>query len=478
MWMRDRQNSYSDEMISFWPLLHPLTEWRRDGYQASCTSFAVHLAMVCCHTHRVLPSCPKQHGDWAMAAPGQRGKKGNLWTEAYACCLQWVAEASTRHSWETKGEEMVPQVSPLVQAFLTTTGRSVSPSSVRECWLSKNDIVPRQPMNIVRARITHCLDKVAMQSPSTIACSRGWNRTRVFGKKIAFPIHLDRRWILALRCRGAFEATRSGRKVPGSGQSPQIWRTYARLRSTNQWCGMGCNERCPFFAHRGWSAIRRWLGKLLFCAVRSTGRSTDHPVTPRRNYCRLWTIENWNAKTDGGRHGCTTSIGTQMMHRTDHTHPAFLRVLAKSRWVSPRKTHLPLGKICALCQNVSLNLGQCRPRKTYQKEGRTSHKMMMSLRMNSSPNSCLKVISSTCSRVWRNCSPLHNHRVDVTMEWFSIKSGYKRIMLNVLYFRILRFLSKVLVKNNKAVGRLFKWGRFKIRGGGCDMRDAIFLFFG
>ena len=25
-WMRDRQNSYSDEMIHFWPLLHPLTD--------------------------------------------------------------------------------------------------------------------------------------------------------------------------------------------------------------------------------------------------------------------------------------------------------------------------------------------------------------------------------------------------------------------------------------------------------------------
>ena len=80
-----------------------------------------------------------------------------------------VAEASVGCSWETEGEGMVPQVSPLVQAFLTAMGRSVSPSSVRECWLSKNDIIPRQPMNIVWARITHCLDKAAMRSPSTIA---------------------------------------------------------------------------------------------------------------------------------------------------------------------------------------------------------------------------------------------------------------------------------------------------------------------
>ena len=60
-----------------------------------------------------------------------------------------------------RGEGMVPKVSPLVLAFLTTTGRSVNPSLVRECWPSKNDIVPRQPMNLLRARITHCLDKAA-----------------------------------------------------------------------------------------------------------------------------------------------------------------------------------------------------------------------------------------------------------------------------------------------------------------------------
>ena len=63
---------------------------------------------------------------------------------------------------------MAPQVSPLVQALLSTTGRCVSPSIVRECWLRKHDIVPRQPTNEVQAHITYCLDKVAMQIPSTI----------------------------------------------------------------------------------------------------------------------------------------------------------------------------------------------------------------------------------------------------------------------------------------------------------------------
>ena len=76
-WMRDRQNSYSDEMISFWPLLRPLTDG--GGTATRC------LACVICYplgngplplTPCILPSCPKQHGDRAMAAPGQRGQKG------------------------------------------------------------------------------------------------------------------------------------------------------------------------------------------------------------------------------------------------------------------------------------------------------------------------------------------------------------------------------------------------------------------
>ena len=84
-----------------------------------------------------------------MAAPGQRGKKEDLWIEAYTCCLQCMVEASAGCSWVTEGEGMAPQVSPLVQAFLSTMGRSISPSIVRECWPLKNDIIPRQPTNLV-----------------------------------------------------------------------------------------------------------------------------------------------------------------------------------------------------------------------------------------------------------------------------------------------------------------------------------------
>ena len=156
-------------MISFWPLLRPLT----DGGVTATRHLAHRLLSTwqwSAATHTA--SCPPtpsnmEIGQWLPL--DKEGKKEDLWMKAYACCLQCVAEASARCSWETEGEGMVPQVSPLVQAFLTTTGRIVSPSSMRECWPLKNDIVPRQPINIVWACITHCLDNVAMRSPSTIA---------------------------------------------------------------------------------------------------------------------------------------------------------------------------------------------------------------------------------------------------------------------------------------------------------------------
>ena len=72
-WMRDHQNSYSDEMIHFWPLLCPLM----DGGGTNTRRLVHHLLSTwqwSSATHRVLPSHPKQHGDRAMATPGQRGK--------------------------------------------------------------------------------------------------------------------------------------------------------------------------------------------------------------------------------------------------------------------------------------------------------------------------------------------------------------------------------------------------------------------
>ena len=97
------------------------------------------------------------------------GSREDLWIEAYACCLQCMAEASTGQSWVAEGKGMAPHVSPLTQAFLSAMGRCISPSILWECWPPKHDIVPRQPMSEIRARITHCLDQVAMRSLSNIA---------------------------------------------------------------------------------------------------------------------------------------------------------------------------------------------------------------------------------------------------------------------------------------------------------------------
>ena len=188
-WMRDHQNSYSDEMIHFWPLLRPLT----DGGGTNTRYLARHLLSTwqwSAATHAA--SCPPtpsnmEIGRWLPL--DKEGKKEDLWVEAYACCLQCVVEAFIGCSWETKGQGMVPQVSPLVMAFLTAMGGSVSPSSVRECWPSKNDIIPRQPMNPLWARITHCLDKAATRSPSTMAWDMfAWPESnRSFWKEDCLP---------------------------------------------------------------------------------------------------------------------------------------------------------------------------------------------------------------------------------------------------------------------------------------------------
>ena len=62
------------------------------------------------------------------------GSREDLWIEAYTCCLQCMAEASTGWSWVAAGEGMAPRVSPLTQAFLSAMGRRISPSILWECW--------------------------------------------------------------------------------------------------------------------------------------------------------------------------------------------------------------------------------------------------------------------------------------------------------------------------------------------------------
>ena len=168
-WMRDRQNSYSDEEIHFWPLLRPLT----DGGGTNTRCLAQRLLSTWQWSAAIeTTACPPapsnmEIGRWLPL--DRRGNKEDIWVEAYCGSLQRMAEASVGHSWETEGEGMVPKVSPLVLAFLTMTGRSVNPLSARECWPAENDIIPRQPMNPLRAHITHCLDKAATRSPSALA---------------------------------------------------------------------------------------------------------------------------------------------------------------------------------------------------------------------------------------------------------------------------------------------------------------------
>ena len=85
---------------------------------------------------------------------------------------------------------MVPQVSPLVQAFLTATGRCVSPPILCECWPPEHSIIPRQPVDEIQAVITQCLDEDAMHENHRIlhgTCSRGWILIRTIGRRIAYP---------------------------------------------------------------------------------------------------------------------------------------------------------------------------------------------------------------------------------------------------------------------------------------------------
>ena len=146
-WMRDHQCWYDEEMINFWPLLHPLTDGK--GTMTQC--LACHLLSMCHWSSVTHPtSCPPaptnmEIGRWLPL--NREGSRKYLWIEAYACSLQCVAEAATGWSWVMESEGMVPQVSPLVDAFLATTRRCVSPSILHECWPLEHTIIPRQPVD-------------------------------------------------------------------------------------------------------------------------------------------------------------------------------------------------------------------------------------------------------------------------------------------------------------------------------------------
>ena len=238
-WMHNRQCCHDDEMINFWPLLHPLT----DGKGTTTWHLAHHLLSMWHWSSVTHPtSCPPtptnmEIGRWLPL--DQDGNREDLWIEAYTFCLQCLAKALIGRSWVTEGEGMAPQVSPLARAFLSTTGRCVSPSTLWECWPPKHNIVPMQPMDEVWAHITQCLDKVAMQSPSYVAWDMFvWpDSNKDCWKKDCFPYSPGSMVDLSSRMLGIRLALHdeSGR-YQGMVWVLKFWRTYASLWSTNEWC--------------------------------------------------------------------------------------------------------------------------------------------------------------------------------------------------------------------------------------------------
>ena len=142
-WMRDHQHWYDDEMIEFLALLRPLM----DGKGTITWQLACHLLLtwhwsLVTHPTSCSPAPTNMEIGWWLSLD-QEGSREDLWTEAYMHSLQCMAEAATGWSWMTEGGGMVPQVSPLVQAFLTATGRRVSPCILCECWPPEHNIIPR-----------------------------------------------------------------------------------------------------------------------------------------------------------------------------------------------------------------------------------------------------------------------------------------------------------------------------------------------
>ena len=198
-WMCNHQHCYDDEMINFWPLLHPLT----DGGGTSTRCLVYCLLSTWEWSSIMHPtSCPPaptnmEIGQWLpLDRDDCEGSREDLWIEAYACCLQCMAKASTGWSWVAAGEGMTPRISPLTQVFLSAMGRHISPSILRECWPPKHDIVPRQPMSKIWARITRCLDQVTMRSLQTSLgiFSGGQTLTKTAGERTASPTHQVLLW--------------------------------------------------------------------------------------------------------------------------------------------------------------------------------------------------------------------------------------------------------------------------------------------
>ena len=126
-------------------------------------------------------------GHWLWE--GHKEDDRQCWIGAYACSLQHMAEASDGWSWTIEGKTMVPEISSLVETFMAVTGTHMPLHAVQQCWPIPYDQTPVQDLKGIKEDIVHRLDKVAMQSPSTIA----WDR-------FAFPKMDQKYWREEVLC--------------------------------------------------------------------------------------------------------------------------------------------------------------------------------------------------------------------------------------------------------------------------------------
>ena len=160
-WIWECQHSYIEEQLNFWVLLWLLT----DGGKVLSQHLACRFLLVW-HWESVLhpPTClptPTQLkiGHWIRE--DHNVSKHQKWIEAYACILQYVAEASIGQNWTAEGQSMTPEVSKLVDTFLAVTGMCMPPCIVRECLPTAPEEIPQQDLQRVCGTIIKCMDEVA-----------------------------------------------------------------------------------------------------------------------------------------------------------------------------------------------------------------------------------------------------------------------------------------------------------------------------
>ena len=181
-WMKECKCSYREVQLDFWLLLRPLT----DGSEESSWQLA--------HRHFCLygtghpPSNPP-HTPHTHMWEDSREDERQLWVEAYACALQYMAEVSMGWCWITGNGTRVLKVSKLVETFLNATGKRVSPHIIWQCWPMPCDNTPVQNLEGKRENIVCRLDEVATQCLSDIA----WD-------KFAFPQTDQEFWCKEVLC--------------------------------------------------------------------------------------------------------------------------------------------------------------------------------------------------------------------------------------------------------------------------------------